>query len=122
MSPDPRRVATGHRYRRRLLYCLLLYTNPMGLGDVAHQLAVWESRDGADGQAFVRARLRVDDALREKHLPPLREAGLVAYDPAADTVELGPAAGRIEPALTGRLPSELSDLLRAERAAPGAGP
>ncbi|OYR41581.1 hypothetical protein DJ73_16345 [Halorubrum sp. Ea1] len=82
----------------------------MWLPDVAHQLTVWD-RDDVD----TRERLRIYNALYHDHVPPLREADLVAYHQPDDEVELGPAAEAVEPVISDRLASEIDDLLTAER-------
>ncbi|MFB6221537.1 MAG: hypothetical protein ABEH90_08870 [Halolamina sp.] len=76
------------RRRRSMLYCLLLYANPLELADVAHQVAEWEF--GADAEEFLQKRLRVYASLYHDHLPALEAADLVEYSQCEDVVELGP--------------------------------
>lgn len=103
-------IAVAHRYRRRLLYCLFTYANPMRLPDVAHQLTIWEHHEVDTGE-----RLEIYNALYHDHLPPLREADLVTYHQRDDEVELGPRAGRIRRAIGDRLRVEIDDLTRIGR-------
>lgn len=103
-------TAVAHRYRRRLLYCLFAYANPMWLPDVAHQLAIWEHREVDTGE-----RLEIYNALYHDHLPPLREADLVTYHQRDDEVELGPKAALIRRAIGDRLRVEIDDLTRIDR-------
>lgn len=114
-SPTPEEVALAHRYRRWCLACLFIYSNPMGLRDVAHQLTVWEHRDlEIDTTQYRRT---VYNTLYHDHLPALREANLVTYDQHDDEVKLGPTAVQIETAINDRLAAEIHTLLDAEAAA-----
>lgn len=102
-------TALAHRYRRRLLYCLFTYANPMRLPDVAHQLTIWE-HDAVD----TGERLQIYNALYHDHLPALREAELVRYDQHDDEVELGPAAELVERPIADRLRLEIGDLTTSD--------
>lgn len=105
-------IALTHRYRRRLLYCLFTYANPVRLPDVAHQLTVWEHHEVDTSE-----RLRIYNALYHDHLPALRGADLVTYHQRDDEVELGPAAELVKRAIGDQLLSEIDDLAAADRTA-----
>lgn len=103
-------IALAHRYRRRLLYCLFTYANPMRLPDVAHQLTLWEHREVDTGE-----RLEIYNALYHDHLPALREVDLVRYYQHDDEVELGATAELVKRAIGDRLQLEIDDLATVER-------
>lgn len=108
-------VALAHRYRRWCLACLFIYSNPMRLPDIAHQLTVWEHHDiEIDTRQY---RLTVYNVLCNDHLPALREANLVTYDQEDGEVKLGPKAVQIETVINDRLAAEIRTLLEAEAAA-----
>lgn len=98
--------------RRYLLYCLHLYSAPLTLADIAHQLAVWETPDAET--VAIDERQRIYTALYHDHLPALLDADLLTYSPAEDLVDHGPAAEAIEPALHRILPTDIEQLLEDE--------
>lgn len=104
----------AHRDRRYLLYCLFLYTPPMSLAMIADQLTVWKGAPATEA-LYLRERLQIYNALYHDHLPPLCDADLVTYFQEDDTVDLGPAAGQVKPAVFQALSKEVSELLRAEQ-------
>jgi hypothetical protein len=106
--PDP---LTDRRVRH-LLYCLQLYTTPMSLPDIAEQLTVWEQ--GGRGEEFLQQRLRTYDSLHHDHLPRLRRADVVTYEPSTELVGLGPSAERYTSVVESEFQSEIAGLLEAE--------
>lgn len=106
-------IALAHRYRRWCLTCLYLSGTPVGLEDVAHQLAVWDDHEQHPSQ---RERA-VYTELRRDHLPPMRAVDLVDHHQGVDFVELGPAADGIEPLIGDWIEAEVDDLLAAESGA-----
>jgi hypothetical protein len=102
----------GDRRRRYLLYCLHLYSNPLRLPDVAHQVTVWERPD-SPGVCLER-RLETYMSLYHDHLPVLTSVDLVRYEQGEDMVELGPAADRLTPLLESHLRSDREELRHAE--------
>ena len=100
------------RRRRYLLYCLHLYTTPLGLPDIAHQVTVWEQSDSAG--VCLKQRLRTYMSLYHDHLPALVTADVVRYEQREDAVTLGPAADRIRSPLESRLRTDIDELLHAE--------
>lgn len=102
----------SERRRRHLLYCLYMYSNPVLLPDIAHQITVWEAPE--ECSIGLQQRLQTYMSLYHDHVPALVDAGMVEYDQQEDMVELGPAVDRIEPRLESRLRSEIDELLRAE--------
>jgi len=74
--------ALAHRQRRRVLAVLRSAEGTLTLTDLALELA---RRDG-DGPVEGIDELRV--SLYHQHLPKLASAGLVAFDPDAETVAL----------------------------------
>lgn len=98
---------------RYLLYCLQLYTTPMSLPDIAGQVTIWEQ--GGRGEEFLEHRLRTYDSLHHDHLPRLRRADIVTYEPSTELVGLGPAAEQYTAALESEFETEIVRLLEAER-------
>ena len=101
------------RRRRRLLYCLCLYATPLKLGDIADQLARWESDRSLDRSrdAHLQRRVRIYDSLVREHLPALCDAGVVEYHRRDDMIEWGSAGAEIEPALRRQYSREATSLL-----------
>lgn len=98
---------------RHLLYCLQLYTTPMSLPDIAEQLTIWE--EGGRGEGFLEQRLQTYQPLHHDHLPRLRRAGIVTYDPPTELVGLGPAAEEYTAVVETEFETEIVTLLEAER-------
>ena len=67
------------RQRRRVLESLKTATAPIGLADLAVELARHES-DTAGGVSFDERAQRLRIRLHHCHLPMLDEAGLIDYD------------------------------------------
>lgn len=98
---------------RHLLYCLQLYTTPMSLPDIAEQLTIWEK--GGRGEGFLEQRLQTYQTLHHDHLPRLRRADIVTYDPSTELVGLGPAAEEYTAVVETEFETEIVTLLEAER-------
>jgi len=117
-SPPDAAVVDGpdeilsERRRRYLLYCLYMYSNPVLLPDIAHQITIWEAPD--DHAVGLQQRLQTYMSLYHDHVPAMIDAGVVEYDQQEDMVERGPAADRIEQQLASSLQNEIDELLRAE--------
>lgn len=75
------------RRRRYVLHVLGTYEEPITLADLADEVAIREY-DGPITDISADAVLRIYLSLYHSHVPKLSEAGLVAYDQEADTVEL----------------------------------
>lgn len=93
-----------HPYRRHLLATLYLSSPPLPLADVADWITVRETGD--DPEDHPEFRLRIYMALYHDHLPELEDADVVAYDQAADEVDLGPLGPRLETLVMGDLRDE----------------
>jgi len=102
----------AERRRRYILYCLYMYSNPVLLPDIAHQITIWEAPD--DHSVGLEQRLQTYMSLYHDHVPTLVDDGVVEYDQPEDMLELGPAADRIESQLESCLQDEIDELLRAE--------
>jgi len=100
--------------RRYLLYCLHMYTNPLRLPDIAHQVTVWEQPES--DSVGLQQRLKTYMSLYHDQIPKLSSSNVVCYEQGEDMVELGPAAERIEPTLESRLRADIDKLLHAEEA------
>ena len=94
--------ATTNPQRRRILAVLRDANAPMGLADLALELA---RRDGESSEADVWTRAedyRID--LYHNHVPRLEAAGLVAYDDDRRSVELatdGPVRPPVDEMIAG---------------------
>lgn len=102
----------AHPYRRYLLYTLYLFTPPLQLADIAHQITVWETGEPAD--RHLDERLEVYMALYHDHLPELVDADVVDYDQRGDVVDLGPLGDRLKPVVAREFGGEVEALLEAE--------
>jgi len=100
------------RRPRYLLYCLHMYSTPIRLPDIAHQVTVWERPDSPS--VCLKARLETYMSLYHDHLPRLRDRDIVQYEQAEDMVELGPEADCLTPSLETLLRREIDHLLGAE--------
>ncbi len=87
----------SNRRRRRMLYCLYRYANPMQLPDVADQVTEWEQGSSAD--ELLDERLHTYTDLYHTHVPKCADVGVVAYDQHQDTVELDRNAAQLRPYL-----------------------
>lgn len=76
--------ALSSRTRRIVLY-VLRTRGRVGVAELADVVTGWQHADGV-GMAARADRDRTDTALRERHLPALVDADLVAHDEAAGTV------------------------------------
>lgn len=79
--------------RRYALHHLSRAVGAVELADLAEQIALREGDTSPD------RRDRVLAGLYHRHLPKLTDAGVVAYDPERETVELRDAADRLAPHL-----------------------
>lgn len=102
----------AHPYRRYLLYTLYLYTPPLHLADIAHQITVWETGDPAE--QHLDKRLDVYMALYHDHLPDLIDADVVSYEQETDMVDQGPLGKRLKPVVAREFGDEVEALLAAE--------
>jgi len=108
---DAERLLSDRR-RRYLLYYLHMYSAPIRLPDIAHQVTIWERPDSPS--ICLKARLETYMSLYHDHLPRLRDRDIVQYEQTEDMVELGPEADRLIPSLEEFLRREIDDLLSAE--------
>lgn len=79
--------------RRYVIACLLTYTTPMSMADLATELAMWERDAGADDVPAA-----AEDAyavLSHVDIPKLADAGIVEYDEDGNAVALADAAPEI---------------------------
>lgn len=79
--------------RRHALYYLTEQVGAISLYELSDALTVWEAGDGK------RHRQRIATDLYHRHLPKLADVGVLRYDPAANTIELLPAAEQLQPYL-----------------------
>lgn len=93
--------------RRYLLYCLCRCAGSVDLPTVADRVTEWETGDPAEERR--EERLRIYMSLYHDHVPPLVDAGLVAYDQEADAVELAADPGAIRAYLRRTTPADLPD-------------
>lgn len=82
ISPTELFTAFAHDRRQRVVAYLAQKPVPTPVGDIAEYVAI------AEGEPTYDRYERVLTALAHGHLPALQEAGLVRYDPAAETAEL----------------------------------
>lgn len=89
----------GDERRRYVLSCLLDHTDPMGLADLAEEIAVHENEGPIDD--IPRESLqRIEMSLYHAHIPKLVDAGVVEYDNERDLIRESDPADRIERALS----------------------
>ena len=81
------------RRRRQAMYFLTDQVGAISLYELSDALTVWETGDRD------RHRQRIATGLYHRHLPKLVEAGVVEHDSETDTIELLPAAERLQPYL-----------------------
>ena len=81
---NQRRRFTIHVLKQRSGDAVPLY-------DLAEQVACWENRKDSNELSY-KERQRVQNALRQFHLPKMADAGFVEFDSRAGTVELTEAA------------------------------
>ncbi|MCL9812844.1 DUF7344 domain-containing protein [Natranaeroarchaeum aerophilus] len=79
--------------RRHALYYLTEQVGTISLHELSDALTVWEAVDGEHHHQ------RIATGLYHRHLPKLADAGVLRYDPDADTIELLPAAEQLQPYL-----------------------
>jgi hypothetical protein len=72
--------------RRYALYYLKREGEPVGLGELAEQIAAWEN-DTTVEAVTAEQRKSVYSALYQTHLPKLEEARVLTYDRRANVVE-----------------------------------
>ena len=87
LSDDDIYDQLANRRRRYALHYLKQTGEPVDLRDLAEQVAAWENEKSVDDLGS-QERKRVYIALYQSHLPSMDEAGIVAYDEEAGTVEL----------------------------------
>lgn len=81
----------SHPHRRYALYHLTEETGDVSVESLAAAVARW---DGGHPETDRRGGAEtIETALRHVHLPKLSDAGIVALDPDAGTVELGETDG-----------------------------
>jgi len=101
-------LLSGKR-RRLALYALLDSDGALSLEELTH--SVLDAHSGtADGnlpETESTEHRRCQIALQQNHLPKLVDAGIVAYDPDAETVSLNEAVDGLEPHLSIALAAEL---------------
>ena len=79
--------------RRYVLHYLTRRIGAVNVGEVAEQIVLWEDEPTRDRYE------RVCTALVHTHLPKLRDAGVVDYCPALETVGVRDDADRLAPYL-----------------------
>lgn len=82
ITPTQLFSAFAHERRQRAVAYLAQKASAIPVGDLAEYIAITE------GEPTYERYERVLTALAHGHLPKLHEAGIVRYDPAAETVEL----------------------------------
>lgn len=93
--------------RRYLLYCLCRSGDDarVSLPVLADRVTEWET--GAPAEERLDERLRIYMSLYHDHVPPLTDAGLVAYDQEADAVGLATDAEALRAYLRRTAPVDL---------------
>lgn len=81
--------------RRYAFHYVLSCDGPVSLGTLADHVAAWEN-DKAVDEIEAEERQRAYVSLRQSHLPKMDEAGVVSFDPSANTVELAGNAADVE--------------------------
>lgn len=79
--------------RRYTMYGLEKRVGAVAIGDLAEQIALLE------GDLSVEHVERILVGLHHNHLPKLREADVIGYDPDRRTIERRPAADQLTPFL-----------------------
>lgn len=105
ISPDRLHNLLASRRRRYVLYCLYLYADPMGLSDVAGQIAEWENEAPED--ELLDERRDILTSLHHNHIAKLADADMVTYSESEDMVELDDNAAHIRPYLELTVASDL---------------
>ncbi len=80
--------------RRYAFHYLQQVGDTVSLRDLSDQVAAWEYETAVDDLESAQ-RQRVYVSLRQNHLPRMAEAGVVAFDPDANTVDLAPNASNL---------------------------
>lgn len=107
LTDDERCELLSSRFRRYTLYSLKLFTTPLSLARVADYVTMWEF--GVSADELPKERLEIYMALYYEHVPPLSEAGVVTYDQADDTLDLGKNASQLLPILERTIAEELTE-------------
>jgi len=87
LSSDDIYDQLANRRRRYALHYLKQVGEPVGVRDLAEQVAAWENGTTVE-ELGSQARKRVYIALYQSHLPTMDEEGVVDYDDEAGSVEL----------------------------------
>lgn len=111
LTDDERRELLSSRFRRYTLYSLWLFTTPLSLARVADYVTMWEF--GVSADELPQERLEIYMALYYEHVPPLAEAGVVVYDQADDTLDLGRNGPQLLSILERTITRELTERHRA---------
>lgn len=81
--------------RRYAFHYLQSHDGAASLAELTDHVAAWEY-DAPVGAVGSTERQRVYVSLRQTHLPRMDEAGVVTFDPAANTIELAANAADVE--------------------------
>ncbi|WP_101298275.1 DUF7344 domain-containing protein [Halegenticoccus soli] len=98
LSKDDLFHVLQNQRRRRVLKYLQGREGPVGMRDVAEQVAAWEHDTTVEALASDE-RQRVYIALYQSHLPKLDEKGIVDYNQSRGLVERTPLADQFDPYL-----------------------
>ena len=85
-------LLSNHR-RRYTVHFLKQQEEPVGLGDIAEQIAAWEQNKEIN-QINSEERKRVYTSLQQTHLPRLEEAGMITIE--RDMIELSESAQELD--------------------------
>lgn len=87
-------VLSNHR-RRYALHSLKQGSGTVGIGDLAEEIAAWETEKSADLVTSTE-RKRIYTSLQQFHLPKMSKNGIVEYDSQAGTIELTPQGTKLD--------------------------
>lgn len=98
VEPDELFTLLADGRRRCVLYCLQTYGSPMGLPDLADEVAAWERDTSLEGVSADAVK-HVYMSLYHTHIPLLTDAGIVGYDQETDAVALRDGFETVRPHL-----------------------